>query len=240
MDPVVLLHSSGFSSRQWKRLAAELGDRAVVPELAGHGDAEPWPEPKPFSFQIDVERIAALVRSLGGAHVVGHSYGGLIAMQVALAEPAAVRSLQLFDPVAFGVLDPIADADARSILDALDLTWDDPERWLRTFVDFWGGAGAWDGLREPVRAEFRRVAWVVHEGVRSLMTDTTPLAAYQALRIPVHVITGEHSPLPARRVDERLAAAIEGARLSIVPGGHLAPVTEPAIVNRLVLDALRS
>jgi len=241
-DAVLLLHSSGFSGRQWKRLAAELvarGHRTVVPDLTGHGESPPWPEPMPFSFHDDVGEIVALLRGLGRTHLVAHSYGGLVALHAALAEPTTVRSLQLFDPVAFGVLDPVADRDARQPLLALDHTWDDPERWLRMFVDFWGGAGAWDALREPVRTEFRRVAWVVYAAVTSLVADTTPLATYRALACPVHIITGETSPLPARRVDERLVANLPDAHLDVIAGaGHLAPITQPEAVNRLMLDAI--
>jgi len=244
-EPVLLIHSSGFSGRQWSRLAAELvalGKRAVIPDLTGHGRSPPWPEPAPFSFHVDVDAVAALLRELGGAHVVGHSYGGLIALHAALAEPAALRSLQLFDPVAFGALDPVADRDVLEVLFDLDLPGvGDPERWLRTFVEFWGGSGSWDALREPVRDEFRRVAWVVRQGVESLLMDRTPIAAYSALRVPVQIMTGEHSPLPARRVDQRLADAIEGARLHVVTGaGHLAPVAAPAVVNGLVVDMIRA
>jgi pimeloyl-ACP methyl ester carboxylesterase len=241
-EPVVLLHSSGFSGRQWKRLAGELvtrGYRAVVPDLTGHGQSEAWPEPRPFTFRVDVERVAAIVRETGGAHVVAHSYGGLVALHAALAEPAAVRSLALFDPVAFAVLDPVADDDARRVLSGLDLAWDDPERWLRTFVDFWGGDGAWAGLREPVRVEFRRIGWVVSQGVASLMTDPTPLATYRALAMPVRLMTGELSPVPAQRVDRHLAGALANGRLDVIAGaGHLAPVTDPAEVNRRVLEMI--
>jgi pimeloyl-ACP methyl ester carboxylesterase len=241
-EPVLLIHSSGFSGRQWRHLAGELvthGKRAIVPDLTGHGRSPAWPEPEPFSFHIDVDQVRALLAAIGPAHVVGHSYGGLVALHVALVAGPSVRSLTLFDPVAFSVLDPAADRDARAELDAIDLRWGDPERWLRAFVDFWGGAGAWEGLREPVRTEFLRVAWVVHEGVRTLMADTTPLATYQALACPTLVLTGERSPLPARKVDERLAATIPGARLEVIANaGHLAPVTEPVRVDAVIAAAI--
>jgi len=226
-----MLHSHGLSGGQWRKLGAELGElgyRVVAPDLLGQGTSEPWPEPKPFSFHADVERVVAMKPD----HLVGHSYGGLVALHAARIAP--VRSLSLFDPVAFGQLGE-ADGDARAILDALDLRWDTPERWLRTFVEFWSGIGAWDGLREESRAEFRRVAWVIQEGVRTLVADKTTFQ----LDVPALLMTGEHSPLPARRVVERLAQAFPRARHVVVPGvGHLGPVTRARDVNAHIVAAL--
>ena len=69
------------------------------------------------------------------------------ALKLALAHPALVRSLAVYEPVAFGVLDePSADDDAaRADLARLDLRYDG-ERWLAAFVDWWSGTGAWAGL----------------------------------------------------------------------------------------------
>ena len=245
-DPVLLLHSSGLSGRQWRRLASELvqrGMRAVVPDLTGHGASDAWPEPISFSFRTDVDRVVAILQAEKPAHVVGHSYGGLVALHAALAAPGSIRSMSLYDPVAFGALDTTADTDARAALVEVDLSWGpnaaDRERWLQTFVDYWGGPGAWTALREEARAEFRRVAWIVREGVRSLMEDTTPARAYSAFGFPVQLVTGERSPLAAGRVIKRLREAIRDARLVTVPdAGHLAPVAHPDRVNPILLDAV--
>src|SRR5262249_30605090 len=206
------------------------------PDLTGHGSAPPLPEPTPFTFHTDVERVVAMLRGDEPAHVIGHSYGGLIALRAALAAPETIRSLTVYDPVAFGALDPVAGRDALAPLEEVDLTWgpgpEDRERWLRNFVDFWSGAGAWASLREDARAEFRRVAWAIREGVRTLTEDRTPAATYAALGRPLRLVTGERSPLPARRVVERIAAAAPGATLTVVPGvGHLRPVSDPAALN---------
>jgi pimeloyl-ACP methyl ester carboxylesterase len=243
-EPVLLLHSSGMSGRQWKKMAAELARRglgAVVPDLTGHGQSPPWPEPEPFSFHVDVRLVVALLESTGPAHVVGHSYGGLVALHAAVAAPAAVRSLAVFDPVVFSVLDATRDATAlegpRAV--ATGGTSLEHEAWLRAFVDYWSGTGAWDALREEVRAEFRRSAWVVREAVRTLIEDTTSASAFAGLAIPVALVTGERSPAGARAIIARLAAAIAGARSAVIPGaGHLGPVTHPDIVNRALLGAL--
>src|SRR5689334_4946961 len=81
---VLLVHSSGLSGRQWKRLERDLvrrGAAAIVPDLSGHGRSPSWPEPEPFSFHVDVDAIAALIGDeREEVHVVGHSYGGFVAL----------------------------------------------------------------------------------------------------------------------------------------------------------------
>jgi pimeloyl-ACP methyl ester carboxylesterase len=245
-ERVVLLHSHGMSGGQWRHLTEQLvtrGMRTVAIDLTGQGKSDAWLEPKPFSFMTDVERVVDLVQGAQPAHVVGHSYGGLIAMHVARLAQASIRTLSLFDPVSFSILDADQDRDARFFLAALDLSWaPDPhqrERWLRTFVEFWSGPGAWSGVRDAVRNEFRRVAWVIREGVRTLMEDATPASAFRALEVPTLLLTGEHSPTPARRVIERLARAMPHARSEVVPGvGHLGPVTHPRDVNPRIIAQL--
>src|SRR5262245_19828893 len=155
-DPVILLHSSGLSGRQWRRLSSELlgrGFRTIVPDLTGHGASDAWPEAKPFSFHLDVDHMIALLHGLEHpAHLVGHSYGGFVALLAAKAAPERVRSLVLYDPVAFGTLDPTTDADAVADLSRIDFRWESSEagreRFLQQFVDYWGGDGAWSSLRE--------------------------------------------------------------------------------------------
>jgi pimeloyl-ACP methyl ester carboxylesterase len=248
-DPVVLLHSSGLSGRQWRRLATafvERGHRAIVPDFTGQGASPSWPEPKPFSVREDVAHVTALLAGLPGgapAHVVGHSYGAFVALLAALAVPSSVRSLTLFEPVAFGALDGARDAEARAELTKLETSWGSTdeahERWLRSFVEYWGGEGAWSALREEARAEFRRVGWAVKEGVESLASDTTPASAYAVLRCPVTLVTGELTPLAARRVVEQLASTIPGARKVTIPGaGHMAPLSHAPQVNAVMLEAV--
>lgn len=234
--PTVLLHSSGLSSRQWGRLAAALGERAIAPDLLGHGTSAPWPEPEPFSFERDVDQIEALLRARGPVHLVGHSYGGFLALQTALRVPEKIETLTLYDPVAFGALDRTADADARADVFALELRWG--TEFLQTFVDYWGGPGAWNALREDARAEFRRVGWVLFEGVRTLMANQTRAEEYRGLQAKVQLITGELSPIAARRTIQRLAEALPGARVATIAGaGHMGPMTHGKQVNELVLLA---
>jgi pimeloyl-ACP methyl ester carboxylesterase len=245
--PVVMLHSSGLSGRQWRRLTPEVvrrGLRAVVPDLTGHGQSEPWPEPVPFSFRTDVDRVLEILQDVGAAHVVGHSYGGLLALHAAVRAPEMLRSLVLYEPVALGALHPTEDADARATLATVEMSWgatpSDHDAWLRGFVDYWGGRDAWSALREEARAEFRRVGWVLHEGVRTLTEDTTPAKTFAlAVKAPVRLFTAALSPIAAQRVVRRLGEAFGDATVTTIAGvGHMGPVANADVVTPLLLGAI--
>jgi pimeloyl-ACP methyl ester carboxylesterase len=247
--PVLFLHSSGMSGLQWKRLAERLrkeGYRTIVPDLLGAGATSAWADGEPFTFGHDVDLVAEiLLRIEAPAHVVAHSYGGFIALKAAERAPSRVRSLSLYDPVAFGVLERARDADALANLHALDFAWgttaEEHEAWLAGFVTWWNGAGAWSSLRAGTRAEFLRTGWVSHEGARTLVADETPASAYAAMGAPLLLATGSETPLAESRVVERLAEAVPGATLVRIEGaGHMGPLTHADVFGDLVSKHARA
>jgi pimeloyl-ACP methyl ester carboxylesterase len=248
-EPVLLLHSSGLSSRQWRRLAEQLvvdGVRAVAPDFIGHGASAEHAGPWPFRFGYDVDAVAELARSLGAPfHVVGHSYGGFVGLKVAERLPALVRSVTVYDAVAWGALDRAGrDAGVLGEFDRIVATWPtlDDEAWLRAFVDWWGGgAGAWSKMKDDVKAEMRRTVRVVRGAVESLIVDDTPASAYAAVTAPFRFITGERTPRAAQLVLERLREAVGGPPVHVVAGaGHFGPVTHADAVVAVVRDAVRA
>src|SRR6185295_19515108 len=120
------------------------------------------------------------------AHLVGHSYGGLIALRVALDHPRLVRSIALYEPVAFGVLHDLRDAEGLANLATNDRTGDflddatgGSEKWLDQFIEYWNGPGAWAALPETSRQAFRAVGRKVFQEVRSLLLDRTGIEPYR-------------------------------------------------------------
>src|SRR5438874_1030838 len=106
--PVVLLHSSLSSKSQWSVLADRLAlrFRVIALDLCGYGDnALPAPHP-PFALEHEVDLIAArlnrLVPPRVRLHVVGHSYGGLVALRFAQHASDRIASLSVYEAVAFG------------------------------------------------------------------------------------------------------------------------------------------
>ena len=236
---VVLIHSGGFTSRQWRKLGERLAPdfRVLAPDLLGYG-AEPWPDGKPFHFRQDLDYLESLIGE--PAHLVGHSYGGFLALQLALRRPELVRSIAAYEPVAFGILDEVEDAEALAGLRRVKVTWEPDasgvdEEWLRMFVEWWNGAGAWDRLGDPTRAAFRSVGWKLFQEVMSLGADRTDRATYATIAVPTLLLGGELSPLTERRVVQRLAGALPNARLRLLDGvGHMGPISHAAIVNEAI------
>jgi pimeloyl-ACP methyl ester carboxylesterase len=107
METIVLLHCSGSSGAQWRALASRLDGRyrVIAPDLIGYGAAAGWSGRGRFSLACE----AAAVRSLIGrvrepVHLVGHSYGGAVALHLARTRPDLLKSLALLEPSAFHLL----------------------------------------------------------------------------------------------------------------------------------------
>lgn len=244
MTPVLLVHSGGFTSRQWRKLGELLAPRhrVIAPDLLGYG-AERWPTGKPFHFREDVAMLAALLDE--PAHVVGHSYGGLLALQLALARPELVRRIAVYEPVTFGILDEPADAAARvSIAQLGDYQPDAAgvdEPWLERFIDWWQGAGVWRALGAATQQAFRDVGWKLSQEVASLSADRTDRARYATITAPTLLLGGERTQPAELHVIHKLARALPHATLQLFPDlGHMGPITHASAINAAIAAFLES
>jgi len=240
---VVCLHSSTGSHAQWRALSDTLASRWPVlsPDLHGHGRSPAWPARSRSSLHVDA---AAVVRRCGprlsnGVHLIGHSYGGAVALQIALRHPQWVRSLTLYEPVVFGLLARMAPRDAalheiRGVADAVaaSVTRGDLDEASRCFIDYWAGAGTWAAMLPAQQAAVRaRIATVVRH-FDALFAAAWGPGVLARLTMPILLLHGARTRTPARRVVELLSAALPHAQPCELSGaGHLGPITHAALVN---------
>ena len=245
--PVVALHCSGAGAGLWRRLAEVLGaSRALIaPEHFGCESVGPWTGMHAFTLADEAARTIALIdRADGDIHLVGHSYGGGVALHVALARPERIASLALYEPSAFHLLRQLGAA-GQAPFDEIsavvrdtskDVLEGDFRRAAARFVDYWGGPGSWNGLRPSAQDAITRWMPKAPLDFNALIAERTPVGAYTALRVPTLLLRGAHAPRPTRIIAEALATLIPGAELSIVAGaGHMGPLTHAAEVNSRLL-----
>jgi pimeloyl-ACP methyl ester carboxylesterase len=104
---IVALHCSGAGASQWNYLAKALGGgyEVLAPEHFGNESSGPWSGERPFTLADEAARTIALIDKWEGkVHLVGHSYGGGVALHVAVARPGRIASLALYEPSAFHLL----------------------------------------------------------------------------------------------------------------------------------------
>jgi pimeloyl-ACP methyl ester carboxylesterase len=247
-EPVFCLHSSGGSGGQWKRLSAEISNRyhVLAPDLHGHGGTSPWPYARPLRLSDEVALVEPLLTALPSpVHIIGHSYGAAVALKLALAAPARLRSLTLIEPVLFGLLDPEHDpADYLEVSRIAEGTVGavragQPAAAARLFIDYWSGAGAWAGLPDHARAVVERSIPAVARHWEAVLGDGMTLSDLPTFPVPTLLLAGDRGPRPARRVTELLAATLPEAVLGVIAGaGHMSPLTHSAAVNAAIVEHL--
>jgi len=212
--PVVLVHGSlatGADEWQAQRPLADEGFRLLVPDRRGYGRS---PTARGEDFLVDAEDIAELMGD--GAHLVGHSYGGLGALSAAARRPEATLSLTLLEPAAFSL--GRRDPAARTLVAEVRRLWDQDlpdEDWVVRFLQL---VGSGDALSPELVEAAVPLVPVFRRG-RPIWEPDLPLAALASAAFPKLVVSGGHSAGFDAICDE-LAERIGASRMVIEGAGH--------------------
>ena len=231
--PIVFVHGSIVGPARTWRAQRVLAQRwtLILPQRPGFGDSPPLPR---GDFEAEAPLVAELLGD--GAHLVGHSYGAVIALHAAALRPDAVRSLTVTEPGALRIAagDPQVD---QVVAWGEELYRRRAELDPRTFVQlFRGGVGSAHATPDEMPEWLARGAVHVMEE-RPPWESEPPLEALAAAPFPKLVISGRHSPV-FETVCDTLAARIGAERATVSGRGHSIPlVGEP--YNALLEDFLR-
>jgi pimeloyl-ACP methyl ester carboxylesterase len=253
-ETVVLLHSSASSGRQWSALVELLQPRFNLRtvDLHGHGTQPDWSGDQPLTLADEAALVKPLLWEAGGAHVIGHSYGGAVALKLATTYPHLVRSLVAYEPVLFGWM--MVDGHWEAVRDVIVLVSSihaclergDEHAAAAHFIEYWSGQGAWElmsaGRQQAVAARMRAVlphfAAVFREPFQRLDVG--------GFEMPMLFLRGEYTVDSTRRIGALLRQACPYAEHSALAGmAHMGPITHATEVNRriqafLVLHAERN
>ncbi len=235
---VVLLHASGSSARQWDALAQALEPcfQVHAVDLLGHGRQPGRPG---ATVHDEAALVQPLLQAAGAVHLVGHSYGGAVAMHLAAAQPARVLSLAVYEPVLFSLLaehEPWSPAarEAFALAEAMRglVGAGEAAAAAARFVDYWSGPGTWAAMPAPRRDGIAlRMPFIVQH-FETLYREPMPARALARLRMPLLCLSGGRSTPAALRIAALLQALLPQGRHERLPeAGHMGPVTHPAAIN---------
>jgi esterase len=254
--PLLMVHGSLTDYRSWSAQMEPLGrtNRAVAVSLR-HYFPERWDgRGGNFSWKQHVADTIAFIKSLnaGPVDLIGHSRGGLVAFEIARAQPSLLRSLILAEPglvldeTGFGAAlqDNAAARTAaseraarvRSVLKRFE--GGDIDGGLEVYIDAVSGVGSWKNLTEAQRQIFRDNAWTI-KGLEEEERRPVNCQELEALNMPVLLVGGEKSPARYGQILTVIEPCLkQRERVTIPNASHGMHRMNPAAFNSSVAQFL--
>ena len=247
-QPVILIHSSVSANRQWRALTEALKDRyrVLAINLFGYGETTPWPGTSPQSLYAQAQLVLALCEEFGApVHLVGHSFGGSVALKAAQLLGSCVGGLIILEPNPFYLLKQNGRTEAflesRSLRDHVKCfgSLGDWAKVAERFADYWLGDGSWSAMPEKRRAAFTDALAPNFYEWDAVMEEETTVEEWKNLTARTLVVSDAATRLPIREIVTIFAKTCPHWSFHTIPeGGHMAPLTRPDLINPVVRQFL--
>ena len=244
--PVLALHCSLAHAGAYAGLAEALhGLTLTAIDFIGHGKARDWDGVEDYHSAATQDAIAMAETLSQGQPIdlIGHSFGGTVALRIAATRPDLVRSLTLMEPVFFAAARAaqapewdtfIADHREFGALVAKGQTLEA----ARQFHAIWGGGEPFDSLPARMQSYMADRIRLITAPWPMVLEDNPGLLApgrLENIRVPVLLLEGNLSPEIVAAVNAALAARLPHVTRMTVPGaGHMLPISHPGQIAPLV------
>jgi len=247
---VILLHSTAAGNRQWKKLIELLSEdyHLIAPNLFGYGETDSWTGQKPQTLIDQAEIIRQFVPLDGGKFsLVGHSFGGSVAMMAAKLFRHQIDKLILIEPNPNYLLRDLGRSnDFGEILAMRDCIKVNgaAQKWevaAEVFADYFNGIGAWDTMDVDRRQKFVNALKPNYHEWDPVMNENTSMAEWK------NFLPQDTTVLSCTKTINSISGIIKLLRSNMATwnfieyqeGGHMAPLTMPNKINPLIAKALR-
>ena len=238
---VVLVPGSCSTGAAWRPVIAAWNGafRCVTTSLLGYGASEERRTDRDPSITHEAEIVEAVIRRAGGAvHLVGHSFGGLVSLAVALRRRVRLASLAILEAPAAELLHECGELTQYRAFRQMTETYfasfaGGNTEAIAAMIDFYGGTGTFASWPQRVRDYAVETTPVNIRDWASAYGFPLTTAALATVDLPVCIVRGGASHPAVQRANALLGAHIKGASLTTIAGAahfmiatHVAPVAD--------------
>ena len=245
---VLLLHSSASGNHQWKNFINSSKDsfHFIALNLLGYGKTEKWKSEYPQKL-IDQVRLLEKIPSLMDRNfsVIGHSFGGSVAMMAALHFEHAIDKLILIEPNPFYLLKTSGFSEAyqealvlqKKIKKYYNNDW---EKAVSFFSDYWNGKGSWEMYSDYQKERFSEILKPNFYEWDAVLNETTTIEDwYKKLPSNTTFISAQDTVFSIKEIRRLFMRHCKNWNFqTIKSGGHMAIIKKPDQLTQLLQKAL--
>lgn len=240
----VLVHSSVSGNRQWRSLSAVLDRnfRVLAVNLLGYGETTSFTGEHAQTLEDQVAVVNAVCEQVDGpVRLIGHSFGGAVALAAARQLGDRVERLVLLEPNPFRMLDVAGRTEAfnesAALYASVKLLGGDA-RWTELgalFADYFSGDGTWASMPEDRRRSFAAALPPNFHEWDAVMSDMTTPGEWGRIDAEVLVVRFGGTRRSLREIVDVFAEENHHWTFAqVADGGHMAPLTRPDLVNPVI------
>jgi pimeloyl-ACP methyl ester carboxylesterase len=242
---IVFVPGSCSTGAAWRPVITALPGRfrCVTTSLLGYGGTAERRTSRDPSISHEADAVEAVIQRAGGrVHLVGHSFGGLVALAVALRAKVPLESLTIVEAPAVELLRETGEHQHYGAFQDMSRAYFDAfhggnEEAISMMIDFYGGPGTFASWPPRVRAYAAQTTPVNILDWASAYGFPLSPTALSTVKVPVLVVRGGASHPAMQRLNELLSTHITGASLLTAPGAaHFMISTHPEYIARAVAD----
>ncbi|QFI37077.1 alpha/beta hydrolase [Moritella marina ATCC 15381] len=236
-SPIVFIHGSYASTSTWKKIVQQLAltHHCISIKLPGHCG---MPDPDDFNapnISTELDIIESVIAELTNQpiHLIGHSFGGVVALALALKGSVNITQLTLFEPVSTWVFKSVGDLDMTAqvntfIQDYRESISNNEVYACGQVIDFWGGKGSFEPLPDFIKDGMKPLTNNNNRHWSLCENTYHHRSALNALTIPTKLICGSASNPIAQKIVQYLSHELSNAKQYSITGASHFLVTSHA------------
>ena len=225
---VVFVPGSFSTGSSWRGITAPLSKsfRTITTSLCGYGKTQERRLPGGNSIEDEMDVLETVLSQVNApAHVVAHSYGGLVALASAMRRPVKLLSLTLLEPTVFDLLalcgESVLHQEVHALVDHYTQEWRAGNQIaVRGIIDFYGGPGMFDGYPGQVKEKLISQTATNILDWKTGFASAVSMAEIAAINVPTLVLCGSASHLAMKRSNELLVDHLPDSNLRMLEAAN--------------------